>query len=96
MTFTTNFCFRGQSYQAVIYLDYKEQPLYIFATLEDHKLIHLFGEDIYIKTNGEEMLPMMYSYPSHNELRLAIFNSVKDRPEFAAAIRQLYPQKAAA
>ncbi|HYH16260.1 MAG TPA: hypothetical protein VD794_13620 [Flavisolibacter sp.] len=95
MTFTTTFTFRSKSYQTKIYLDYCEAPLYIFTIIDDTEIIDAFGEDVYIKTDGKRILPMLCHYPSLNELRQSIFNVVKERPEFQLA-QQLVNSKAVA
>lgn len=96
MTFTTTFTFRDKSFEARIYLDYSDAPLYIFTIIEDMEITDAFGEDVYIKTDGERILPMLCNYPSLHELRLAIFDVVKARPEFLLAQQQLEKSKAVA
>ena len=79
------FCFRGQHYRAEAFFSFEKEPCYIFLLLRDEELIREFGDDITIKTDCEGVLPKKDGYPSLDQLRQTLFDSVKTTRAFLCA-----------
>ena len=82
MDIRVQFNFKGLQDHAIAVVDYKEQPCFIFAMLEDEELIKEFGEDITIKTDCRQVLESPPSYHALDGLRRAIFDGIKTTKEF--------------
>ena len=91
LNFRIQFTFSKKVHEALVVVDYKIEPCYLFIYFNDgDDLVKEFGPDISIETDLEKVLPMDHSYPDIDELRLAIFEAVKKSPEFEK-IKLLYP-----
>jgi hypothetical protein len=78
------FIFRSKACLCSIHFDSSKSPCYVFIDLKDKELIQEFGEEITIKTDFETRLPKQDDYSDLVVLRDAIFNAIKDLPEFLA------------
>ncbi|RYG00061.1 MAG: hypothetical protein EOO07_35950 [Chitinophagaceae bacterium] len=81
------FPFRNKPSTCTIYIDSSTRPCYVFVCLNDRDLIHEFGEEITVKTDFTRRLPKKDDYPALVVLRDAIFNAIKELPEFIAKRR---------
>ncbi len=81
------FVFRKKACLCSIYIDSAESPCYVFIDLKDKELIQEFGEEVTVKTDFEKRLPKQDDYPALVLLREAIFNALKELPEFMAKRR---------
>jgi hypothetical protein len=84
MDVMVNFTYKGSVYQTEIYFSFEELPCYLFCFLRDPDLIREFGEDLSIKTDCEQILPMKVDYRDLSELKRCIFGAVCKTPEFMA------------
>lgn len=84
MDIHVEFLFRAIKYYCSAIIDSSEYPCYIFVMLEDPGLINKFGDDITISTDGNRRLPKKEDYATLVELSEAIFNVIKEVPEFRA------------
>ena len=82
MDFIVQFLFREKLSTARVYIDDSEYPCLIFTILNDVALIREFSDEVTIKSDGEIILPMKYSYPALDELRISMFNSIKNTQQF--------------
>jgi hypothetical protein len=92
------FIFRNKPSSCTIDIDSSTSPCYVFACLNDQELIHEFGEEVTVKTDFTRRLPKKDDYPALVALRDAIFNAIKDLPEFIIKRRQVeiltnYPEQ---
>lgn len=76
------FVFRKVLYSCEAFIDYTEEPCYIFCMLRNERLIQEFGDEVTIKTDCHKLLPKKDDYPALVELRQAIFSAVKNTREF--------------
>jgi hypothetical protein len=84
MGLQVHFRLRNRPHTCTIYIDSSASPCYLFVCLDDQELIHEFGEEITVKTDFNLRLPKKDDYPALVVLRDAIFNAVKELPEFSA------------
>lgn len=85
MDFQFSFVFRSKSRLAHAFIDYNEEPYFIFTILLDKELIEEFSDEITIKTDFNKVLPKKDdSTPGLVELRQSIFDSIKETEEFKA------------
>ena len=79
------FVFRNKEREASVIIDYKEDPCIIFVFLKDEDLLKEFGDEVAIRTDCENILPVEFSFPELDELKKAIFNATKLTIEFSRA-----------
>jgi len=90
MDFLVQFTFQNKISKAAFFIDYKEEPCFIFVLLQDEELIKEFGDELTLKTDCEQVLELGPSNNKLDNLRLAIFEAVKTTKKFAE-IKSLYP-----
>jgi hypothetical protein len=83
------FAYLGRIYRCNVYIDIASDPCFIFVTLSDKPLVNFFGEDITIKTDFERQLKHRSDYDELVELKQAIFDSIRNLPEFVSARKRL-------
>lgn len=76
------FVFRNKSSLCTIYIDSSTTPCYVFVVLKDQELIQEFGDEITVKTDFHHRLPKKDDYPALAALREALFDGMKNLPEF--------------
>ena len=88
MDLTIQFPFRNKLYTCTVFIDTSDDPCFIFVVLDDEKLVKEFGEDVTIKTDCLQVLAKADDYRELVKLRHAIFDVVKDTPEFMVVKRK--------
>jgi hypothetical protein len=84
ITLVLSFTFRNKVYDCDFFIDNSCFPCFIFVFLKDKDLIKEFGDDITIKTDGDNRLPKKDDYPELAALRQALFDVIKTTPAFIA------------
>jgi hypothetical protein len=82
MPFILSFTFRNKAYGCEFFIDNSPVPCFIFVLLKEKDLINKFGEDISIKTDGENRLARKDDYPELAALRQGLFDAIKTTPTF--------------
>ena len=85
MALVLSFTFRNKAYDCEYFVDKSAFPYFLFVLLNDKDLIKKFGEDITLKTDGDNRLPKKDDYPDLAELRQTIFDAIKTTPAFNLA-----------
>lgn len=85
MEIHVEFWFRSIEYSCSAFIDSSQYPCYIFTILDDPGLISEFGSDITIATDGKKRLAKKDDYAALVDLRQAIFNAIKEVPQFLSS-----------
>lgn len=83
MLHETKFNFRNKEYLCSSYIDSSVYPCLVFVVLADPFLIREFGEEITVKTDGEQLLAKKDDYPQLMLLRVALLDAIKKMKAFA-------------
>jgi hypothetical protein len=82
MGYKFTFPFRSATYPASVLFSFEEEPYFLMTTLLDEGMVKEFGENLSIKTDGDDVLLYGNESEATTELKTAVFNQLKKTPAF--------------